>query len=117
MFGHEVQPAGAAADYGLPAFDGEVDGPGDKGDLFQVVSPIGDVNRDVVVLAVVRERLLVEGLEDDIDLLFEEVSVGLLVKEWVAEHLDLACVVAPAHPKDHPAPGQHVGGGVVLSKS
>ena len=117
VLGHEIQPSRVTADYWLPAFDGEVDRPGDEGDLFQVVAPVGDVDRDVIVLAVVGEGLFIESLEDDVDLFFEEVSVGFLVKEWVAEHLNFPGVVAPTHPEDHPTPGQHVGGGVVLGEA
>ena len=51
------------------------------------------------MLAVVREAALVERLPDDLDLLFEELAVGVLVHDGRAEDLHLAGVVAAATPK------------------
>ena len=62
------------------------------------------------------EGLLVEGLEDDFDLLLEEFAVGWLVQQRRAESLHLAGMVAPAHTENHPAPSEPVDGGIVLSQ-
>src|ERR1700756_2659960 len=45
-------------------------------------------------LALVREGPLVERLEDDVDLLLEELAVGVLVEHRPPEGLDLARMVA-----------------------
>jgi hypothetical protein len=52
---HEIQGPLAGADDGLPAFDGEMAGSGDQGQLFQFVAPIGDFGWQVVVPAVMRK--------------------------------------------------------------
>ena len=66
------------------------------------------------MLALVREGPLVERLEDDLDLLLEELAVGVLVEHRRAERLDLAGVVAAPDAEDDPAAGQPVDRGVVL---
>ena len=63
-----------------------------------------------------REGRLVEGFEDDLDLLLEERPVGRLVGERGAEGLDLTGVVAAADAEDDPAAGQDVDGGEVLGQ-
>ena len=66
------------------------------------------------MLALVGEGPLVERLEDDVDLLLEELAVGVLVEHRRAERLDLAGVVAPPDAEDDAAAGQPVDRGVVL---
>jgi hypothetical protein len=66
------------------------------------------------VLALVRERPLVERLEDDFHLLLEQLAVGLLVEHGRPEGLDLSGVVAAPHAEDHAPVGQPVGGRIVL---
>jgi len=43
---------------------------------------------------VVRKGALVERFENDLDLLLEQLPVGVLIEQWRAEGLDLARVVA-----------------------
>ena len=69
------------------------------------------------MLAVMRERLVVERLEDDVDLLFEELAVGRLIEQRRAEGFDLAGVIAPPDAEDDPAAGQDVGGGIILDEA
>ena len=61
-----------------------------------------------------REALVVEGFEDDIDLLLKERPVGLLVAQWGAERFYLARVVAATDAKDDAAAGEDVSGSEVL---
>ena len=80
VLGHEVERPIAAALDRLPAFDRQPQGPRHHGQFFEVVAAIGHPRRDRVVLALVREALVVERLEDDIDLLLEQFAVGRLVR-------------------------------------
>jgi hypothetical protein len=66
----------------LPAFDRQLERSRDESELFEGVAAIRHVGRQRVVLALMREALVVEGIEDDIDLLLKERSVGLLVAQW-----------------------------------
>src|SRR5262245_40021315 len=75
---------------------------------------IRHLGRQRVVLALIREALVVEGFEDDIDLLLKERPVGLLVAQWGAERFDLARVVAATDAKDDAAAGEDVNGSEVL---
>ena len=113
---HEVDGPVAGGHHRLPPLD-VVLGPGNQGDLLQVVAPVGHVGRNVVVLAVVSEAALVERLPHDLDLLLEELAVGVLVHDGRAEDLDLAGVVAASHAEAHAAVGEPVGGGVVLGQA
>ena len=79
MLGHEVQAARCRALDRLPALDG-MNGPRHEREVLQVVAAVRDAGGDRVVLALVRERGVVERLEDDLDLLLEELAVGDLVE-------------------------------------
>ena len=68
------------------------------------------------MLALVREPVVVEGLEDDLDLLLEQLAVGGLVDQRRAERLDLAGVVAAADAEGDAPAGEDVGHGVVLGE-
>ena len=113
---HEVQGAVARADYGLPALHRQIDRPRHQGYLLERVASVRHLRRDCVVLAMMRERLVVERLEQDLYLLLEQLAVLFLAEHRRAERLDLARVVAAPNSEDHPATGQDVGGGVVLSE-
>jgi hypothetical protein len=90
--------------------------PRDQRDLLEAIAAIRHVGRDRVVLAPVRERLLAKGLQDDLDLLLEELAIGLGVQHWVAERLHLAAVIAAPHAEDDAAAREHVRGGEVLGE-
>src|SRR3954453_22033300 len=96
VFGHEIKSALRAALDRLPAFDRQAFRPRHQGDLLQRIAAIGHLGRDRVVLALVRERLALERLEDDLDALLEDLAVGLLVEQGRAKRLDLARVIAAA---------------------
>src|SRR5204862_5391820 len=87
---HEVQRPCTRADDRLPALDGERLRAWHQCDFPQLVAPVGHLGRDRVVLALVRERALVERLEDEADLLLEQLAVRVLVEQRRAEALDLA---------------------------
>ena len=70
-----------------------------------------------MALALVRERFLVEGLEDDLDLLLEQLAIGFLVQHRGAEGLDLAGMVAAADAEDRPAAGQDIGDREILGEA
>ena len=113
---HEVDGPVAGRHHRLPPLD-LVLGPGNQGDLFQVIAAVGHVGRNVVVLAVVGERALVERLPHHLNLLLEELTVGVLVHDGGAEDLNLAGVVAATHAEAHAAVGEPVGGGIVLGQA
>ena len=81
VLGHELERAHRTALDRLPALDRQVERPRDEGELFEGVAAIRHVGRQRVVLALMREALVVEGIEDDIDLLLEERTVGFLVAQ------------------------------------
>src|SRR5262249_3445179 len=76
---HEVEPARAGAHHGLPALDGPGDGAWYQRQLLEGVTAVWHLRWQGVVLALVRERGVVEGLEDDLDLLLEQLAVGVLI--------------------------------------
>src|SRR5712691_7808914 len=114
VLGHELERAHRAALDRLPAFDRQLERSRDDGELFKGVAAIRHVGRQRVVLALMREALVVEGIEDDIDLLLKERPVGLLVAQWGAERFHLARVVAATDAKDDAAAGEDVSGSEVL---
>ena len=69
------------------------------------------------MLAVVAEGLLVECLQDDLNLFFKKLSVGVLVDERGAECLDLPDLVAAADAKHQPAAGQDIAQRKVFSQA
>src|SRR5207245_2809331 len=97
VLGHEVQGARAGADYRLPALDGQCLRAWHQRDLLELVAPVGHLGREGVVLAVMRKGALVERFENDLDLLLEQLPVGVLIWQRRAEGLDLPrAVAAPA---------------------
>jgi hypothetical protein len=77
----EIEGALGAALDRLPAFDRQPLGRRNQGDLLQGVAAIGHIWRDRVVVPLVRERLAFEGLEQNLDTLFEHLAVGVLVEQ------------------------------------
>src|SRR6516165_4070723 len=73
---------------GLPAFDRQPLRRRNQGDLLQRITAIRHLGRDRVVFSVVRERLALEGLEQDLDALLEHLAVGVLDDERGAEGPD-----------------------------
>ncbi len=58
-----------------------------------------------------------EGLHDDVDLLLEEIAIGLGVEHGGAESLHLAGVIAATDAEDRAPARQDVGGGIVLGQA
>ena len=71
------------------------------------------------MLALMRERRFVERLHDDLDLLFEHFTVGVVVGVGArdAEGVNLTGVVAPSYTEDDPPLGEDVRGGVVFCQA
>ncbi len=113
---HEVDAAGGGAHDRLPALDGRAERSGDQGELFQFVAAIGNRRRKRVLLPTVRKGFLGQRLHHDVDLLFEDLAVGLLVEHRHSKGLDLSSVIATTHPETDPAPGKDVGLGEVLGQ-
>src|SRR5438552_2509974 len=80
VLGHEVEGPWARADDRLPALDGQRLRARHQRDLGELVPAVGHLRRrDRVVLALVRERALVERFENEVDLFLEQLAVGVLV--------------------------------------
>ena len=119
VLGHEIHGLLAGADHWLPGLDWKVLGSRNQRELLQGVSPVGDLWRKRVVLALVGEGFLVEGFHDDLNLFFEDLTVEFVidVDAGHSEGVDLAGVVTTAHAKDDPPIGQDIGSGIVLGQS
>src|ERR1700719_3999757 len=73
------------------------------------------LRRNRVELALVRERLSLEGLEDDIDAFLEQFAV--LVDQRGAEALYLARMISAGDTEDHPPAAEDVGHRVVFGEA
>ena len=117
VFRHEVQPPVARAHDGLPTLHRHAERARNEAYFLERVSPVRHFGGDCVVLPLVGKRFVVERLEQDFHLLFEEVAVFLLAEHRRAERLDLASVVAAPDSEDDAPAGENVGGGVVLREA
>ena len=86
-------------------------------DVAELIAAVLDGRRALVALAVVAERLLVEALEHEVDLLLEQLPVRRLVDDRRVERLHLARMVAASDAHDHAAVGDDVGHRVVLGQA
>src|SRR3989442_1403882 len=120
---HEVLESGILRLDGLaprdrhPDLHGQVLRPRHTCDLAELVAAVLHRRRAVVALAVVAERLLVEALEQEVDLLLEQLPVRRLVDDGRPERLDLPRVVAASHAHDHATVGHDVRHRVVLGEA
>ena len=69
------------------------------------------------MLAVVRECGFVEGFPHDIDLLFEEFAIGVLVDDGVAEYFDFSGVVAASDSEAYASVCDDICCGVVFGEA
>src|SRR2546428_5430 len=115
LAGHVVD--GLAARDRHPDLHGQVLRPRHTRDLAELVATVLHRRRAVVALAVVAERLLVEALEQEVDLLLEQLPVRRLVDDGRPERLDLPRVVAASHAHDHATVGHDVRHRVVLGEA
>src|SRR5437899_7606502 len=74
VLGHEVERARAGAHHRLPALHRQRLRTRHQRDLPDLIAAVRHRGRNRVVLALVRERALVERLEDDLDLLLEQLA-------------------------------------------
>ena len=116
MLGHEIHSALARTDHGLPCLHWQILWARYQSDLFQCVSPVRDFRRYGVVLALMREGLLVESLHHDLDLFFKHFTVGVVVGVSTrhAKGIHLTGMVSAPDAEDHPSVGQDISCGVVL---
>ena len=96
---------------------GRFAGLGHERNVLELVAAVRRPWGDVVVLAVVGEGGLVEGLEEDLHLLLEQCAVCVGVRHRRAEHLHLARVVAAPDSEQHAAACEYVYRSEVLSQS
>jgi hypothetical protein len=114
---HEIERPLAAALDRLPAFDRQPQRPGHQGQFLQRVAAIRHLRRQGVVLSLVRERLVVECFEQNLDLLLEQFAVGRLVQERRAERLDFAGMIAAADTENDAPLRQDVDRRVILGEA
>jgi hypothetical protein len=62
------------------------------------------------------EGVLVEALEQKLELLLEQLAIGVSVEQRRAERFDLAGVIAAADTHDHTPVGHDVGHGIVFGQ-
>ena len=111
---HKLQrPPGAALNR-LPALHRQRPRARHQRQLLQLVAPVGNLRRKVVMLAVMDERLLVERLENDLHLLLKKLPVGRLVQQRRTKGLHLPGMVAPPHAESDPPLGHNVRHGEIL---
>src|SRR5712691_10205889 len=100
-----------------PDVDRQVLGPGYHRDLLDPVAAVVDRRRTLVALAFVAKGALVEALEQQLELLLEQLAIGLGVDERRAESFHLPRVIAAADAHDDAPIGHDVGHGVVLGQA
>src|ERR1700722_16309066 len=69
------------------------------------------------MLALMRKRLVIEGLEDDIDLFLEQLAVRVLIDQRRAKSLDFPRVITASDPEHDAAFGQNIGDRVILGEA
>ena len=119
VFNHEIELPFAGAYDGLPGFHRQGLGTGHQGDFLQLITAIGNVGGDLVILAVVRKGPVVEGLENNLALVFEQVPVGRVIGGGAGrpQRLSLPRMVTPAHAEDYATAGQVIDSGEILGQS
>ena len=115
-FAMKFRAAFGSGDDGLPPFDG-IFRTRDERYIFEFVATVRNCRWDVVVFAVVRKGALIKGFVHDLDLLFEEFSVGVLVDDGVSEDFDFTGVVTPADAESDASVGEDVGGCIVFGET
>ena len=87
------------------------------GDVLEIVAAIRHPWRAFVILALVMELLLVEALQQELQLLLEQLAIGVGVKQWRAERLDLARVIAAPDAHDDAPVGDDIRHRVILGEA
>src|SRR5439155_8253331 len=91
--GHKIQAACCSTLNGLPALHRAPQRTRYQREFGEFIAPIRHPGRQGIIGALVRERLVVECFEDNIDLFFEQISVGGLVEQWRPEGLHLTRMI------------------------
>src|SRR5262245_39536459 len=68
------------------------------------------------MFALMRKRFLVKGLENNLDLLLEELTVGRLIEQRRAKRLYLASMIATSYTKGDAPASKDIGHGKILSE-
>jgi hypothetical protein len=76
----KIELARAGADCRLPALDRQVDRAWNQREFLQRIAAIGNLGRQHVMLALMRKTLVIERLENNLHLLFEQLAIGVLVE-------------------------------------
>ena len=111
---HQVD--GLAAGHRHPDVDRQVQRSRHHGDVGEAIAAVIDRRRAFVVLALVVEGVLVEAREQELELLFEQLAIGVSVEQRRPERFHLAGVIAAADAHDDTPVGDDVGHGVVLGQ-
>ena len=69
----------------MPGLDRKAGRSRDQCDLLQVIAPVGDLRWDSVALTAVGKGAGVEGLEYDLNLLLEQLAVGVVVDDGASK--------------------------------
>ena len=81
VLGHEIQDPRRSALDRLPSFHRQACQSRHQRQILQHIAAIRHLRRQRVMLALVAERLIVEGLEDNIDLFLEQLAICLLIQQ------------------------------------
>ena len=116
VFRHKVHRPLAGAHHRLPSFHRQRPGARHQRDFLERITAVRHFRRNPVILAFVRERILVKGFHNDFHLFLEHFPVFLVAGERAgnAESVHFPGMVAAAHAENHPPAGQNIGGGVIL---
>src|SRR6266446_969340 len=117
VLGHKIEAPLAATDDRLPRLHWQVAGTRYQGDLFKLIPPVRHRRRQRIVCALMREGRRVKRLHDDLELLLEQLTVGIGILHGRAKRFDLARMIPPPDPKDDPATRQDIRYGKILSES
>src|SRR5262249_52297690 len=114
--GHKIHGALRAALNGLPALDWTPQRPGHESQLFEGIATVGNLGRQRVMFALMRERFFVKRLEDDLDLFLEEFTIGRLIEERRPKRFDLPRMIATSYPKNDAPTGEDIGRSKILGQ-
>src|SRR5262249_18313065 len=115
--GHKIKRPRCPAHDGLTDFDRLVERTWYQHDLLELIPTVGDLGWDGVMRTMMRERLGVQSLQNDLELLFKQVPVRCLVQHRRAKSLHLACMIAPPKTTNHPPVGEHVRHSEILGET
>src|SRR5262245_22069526 len=99
-----------------PDVDRQMQRPRDHGDVLKAIAAMVDRRRALIVLALVADGTLVEAFEQQLELLLEQLAIGVGVKKRRAEGFHFARMVAATDAHDDAPVGHDVGHRVVFGQ-